>query len=90
MGKPKSTGLIHCVNAGLVVEKTLASPLADAFSQHLPAWEPSATLYLLPKISDEVSQGHLRSRMSDGFSESRASLLVKGFENTAPAWLAQA
>ena len=90
MGKTKSTELIHCVNAESVVEKTLASALADAFLQHLPAWEPSATLYLLPKISDEVSQGHLRSRMGDGFSESRASLLVKGFESTAPAWLAQA
>jgi hypothetical protein len=44
----------------------------------------------LPKISDEASQVHLRSKMSDGVSESRASSLVKGFENTAPAWLAQA
>jgi hypothetical protein len=78
------------VNAGFVVEKTLASALADAFSQHLPAWEPSATLYLLPKISDEVSQGHLHSRMCDAVSESRSSSLVKEFENTAPAWLAQA
>jgi hypothetical protein len=32
----------------------------------------------------------LRSRMGDGISQSRASLLVKGFESTAPAWLAQA
>jgi hypothetical protein len=60
--------LIHCANAGFVLEKKLASALADAFSQHLPAWKPSATLYLLPKISDEVSQGHLRSRMGDGVS----------------------
>jgi hypothetical protein len=28
--------------------------------------------------------------MGDGVSESRASLLAKGFESTAPAWLAQA
>ncbi len=28
--------------------------------------------------------------MSDGISESRASSLAKGFESTAPAWLAQA
>ena len=37
-----------------------------------------------------VKQGHLRSRMSDGGSQSRASLLVKGFETAAPAWLVQA
>ena len=41
-------------------------------------------------LSEAQAQGHLRSRMGDGFSESRASLLVKGFESTAPAWLAQA
>jgi hypothetical protein len=28
--------------------------------------------------------------MGDGVSESRASSLAKGFESTAPAWLAQA
>jgi hypothetical protein len=37
-----------------------------------------------------AKQGHLRSRMSDVFSQSRASLLVKGFGGTAPAWLVQA
>jgi hypothetical protein len=31
--------LIRCANAGSVLEKTLASALADAFSQHLPAWQ---------------------------------------------------
>jgi hypothetical protein len=46
MGKPKSTGLIRGANAGLVVEKTLARPLADAFSQHIPAWRPSSTLFV--------------------------------------------
>jgi hypothetical protein len=51
---------------------------------------PIATPHFLPKISDEASQGHLRSKMSDGVSESRASSLVKGFEKPAPAWLAQA
>ena len=49
MGKTKSTGLIHCANAESVVEKTLASPLADAFSQHIPAWRPSATQYFSKK-----------------------------------------
>jgi hypothetical protein len=37
-----------------------------------------------------AKQGHLRSRMGDGGSQSRASLLVKGFETAAPAWLVQA
>jgi hypothetical protein len=72
------------------MEKTLASTLADAFLQNILAWKPSATPHFLPKISDEASQGHLRSKMSDGVSESRASSLAKGFESTAPAWLAQA
>jgi hypothetical protein len=42
------------------------------------------------RILGEASKGHLRSRMSDMVSESRSSSLVKGFESTAPAWLAQA
>ena len=46
---------IRCANAGFVVQKTLTSALADAFSQHLPAWRPSATPSFLPKISDEAS-----------------------------------
>jgi hypothetical protein len=45
----KITVLIRCANAGSVVEKTLASPLADAFSQHIPAWKPSATPVFFPK-----------------------------------------
>jgi hypothetical protein len=49
--KIENTVLIRCANAGFVVEKTLASGLADAFSQHIPAWRPSATPYFLPMIS---------------------------------------
>jgi hypothetical protein len=41
--KTGNTVLIRYANAGSVVEKTLASGLADAFSQHLPAWKPSVT-----------------------------------------------
>jgi hypothetical protein len=41
--KTGNTGLIRYANAGFVLEKTLASALADAFLQHLPAWRPSAT-----------------------------------------------
>jgi hypothetical protein len=35
-------------------------------------------------------QGPLAKRESDVFAQSRASSLVKGFENSAPAWLAKA
>jgi hypothetical protein len=41
-------------------------------------------------LSEAQAQGHLRSRMGDGVSESRASSLAKEFESTASAWLAQA
>jgi hypothetical protein len=47
--KTGNTGLIRYANAGFVVEKTLASGLADAFSQHLPAWRPNATPVFFPK-----------------------------------------
>ena len=53
MRKPKSTGLIRYANAGSVVEKKLARPLADAFSQHIPAWRPSATPYFSKKSLSE-------------------------------------
>jgi hypothetical protein len=33
-----------------------------------------------------AQQGRSRSERGDGFMESRASRLVKGFENAAPAW----
>jgi hypothetical protein len=70
------------------VEKTLESGLADAFSQHIPAWKPSANQCFQKDFW--AKQGHLRSRMGDGGSQSRASLLVKGFETAAPAWLVEA
>jgi hypothetical protein len=41
-------------------------------------------------LREAKAQGHLRSKMRDGVSESRASSLAKEFESTAPAWLAQA
>jgi hypothetical protein len=90
--KTGNTGLIRCANAGSVAEKTLASALADVFSQHFPAWKPSATPLFSPEdfCAKRKKQGHLRSRMSDGVLQSRASSLAKVFESTAPAWLAQA
>jgi len=35
--KKENSGVIRCANAGFVLEKSLASALADAFSQHIPA-----------------------------------------------------
>jgi hypothetical protein len=77
------------VNAESVVEKTLASGLPDAFSQHLAALETKRNPVLFPEDSS-AKQGHLRSKMSDGVLQSRVSSLTKGFEKPAPAWLAQA
>jgi hypothetical protein len=37
MNTDRKYGLIRCANAGFVVEKTLASGLADAFSKYLLA-----------------------------------------------------
>jgi hypothetical protein len=81
--------LIRCANAGFVVEKTLASGLADAFSQHIPAWQANRNPVFFTR-DFWAKQGYLRSRMSDGVLKSRASSLAKGFGSTAPAWLVQA
>jgi hypothetical protein len=42
-------GLIHCANAEFVLEKTLASRLAGAFSKHLPAWQAKHNPVFSPK-----------------------------------------
>jgi hypothetical protein len=49
--------LIRYANAGFVVEKTLTSGLADAFSQHIPAWKPNATRC----FSERFLTKHLRA-----------------------------
>jgi len=90
--KTENNGLIRYANAGYVMEKSLRSGLADAFSQHIPAWKPSATHYFhLSHLGRGAkSRTNLRSKMSDGFSQSPASSLAKGFEKSIAAWLAQA
>jgi len=86
--------LIRCANAGSVLQKTLASALADAFFKTPPRLagqaQPDVSKPILKKNIKNQMQGHLRSKISDGVLESRASSLVEGFESTAPAWLAQA
>ena len=73
--------LIRCANDGFVVEKTLTSGLAVVFYNTFPLGGQAQPGVFFPKIFDEASQGHLRSRMSNGVSQSRASTLAKGFEN---------
>jgi hypothetical protein len=83
--------LIRCANAGFVVEKTLASGLADVFHNTSPLGnQAQPRIFSQQFLREAKAQGHLRSIMSDVLSESRASSLVKGFDSTAPAWLAQA
>ena len=90
-GEIENTGLIRCANAGFVVEKTLASGLADVFHNTSPLGDQAQPRIFSQRfLSEAQAQGHLRSIMSDVLSESRASSLAKGFESTAPAWLAQA
>jgi len=60
-----------------------------------PLGKASATQYFHFPYSKHIAQsakkaGPLAKRVSDVFSQSRASSLVKGFENAAPAWPAQA
>ena len=66
-------------------------------SKHSPAYH--RIFYPCPSVSSVVQNlsHHARSaagrsarRMSDVFSQSRASSLVEGFENATPAWLVQA
>ena len=61
----ENTVLIRCTNAGFVVEKTLASGLADAFSQHIPAWRPSATPHFLPTISARGASAGLFAQQNE-------------------------
>jgi hypothetical protein len=83
--------LIRCANAGFVVEKTLASGLADVFHNTSPLGnQAQPRIFSQQFLREAKAQGHLRSIMSDVLSESRASSLVKGFDSTAPAWFAQA
>jgi hypothetical protein len=51
--KTGNPGLIRCAIAGSIAEKTLASALAEAFSQHISAWKPSATRCFSQEISGQ-------------------------------------
>jgi hypothetical protein len=76
-------------------EKTLASELAVSFAKRPPAWptKRNSEIFLTP-IADILRRMHKKGgsakRMSDVFSEFRASLIGKEFENATLAWLAQA
>lgn len=55
-----------------------------------PLGKPRATSHFLGKITARSAAGPSAQRMSDVFLQSRASSLVQGFENAAPAWPVQA
>lgn len=63
-----NTGLIRYVNAGSVLQITLANELADAFSKHLPTWHAKRNpLFSFFILMQRGMQGILQSKMSDGF-----------------------
>jgi len=74
--KTGNTGLIRYANAGAFLQKTLSSELADAFSQHIPAWRPSANQCFQKDFW--AKQGHLRSKMSDGLFTIPCELACEG------------
>jgi hypothetical protein len=51
---------------------------------------PSTPPYFLPKIPALSAAGPSARRMSDAFSQSRASSLVQGFENATQVWIVEA
>ena len=76
--------------AGAEFSNPFTSELADAFPKHLPAWQanrnPVPFSFPILIISRRARKaGPLAEREGDVFSQSRAGLLVKGFENSAPA-----
>jgi hypothetical protein len=77
--------VIHCANAGFVLEKTLANRLADAFSKHLPAWQAKHNTVFSSKDSRAKRSRAIRSADERCILQSLASSLVEGFENATPA-----
>ena len=81
-GKTGNPGLIRYANAGAVLQMRLASELADAFSKHHPAWLAKRNPDVFIFHSDaEVDAGLYAEQNERWVLESRASLLVEGFEN---------
>ena len=98
MGKQKNHGVYSLCEWSGVFANPLASELADVFSKTPPSrqgglvpcffWMPILGTFLISRKARKA--GLLAKREGDVFSESRASSLVKEFENAAPAWLDQA
>jgi hypothetical protein len=87
---PKNPGLIRCTNAGDVLKRHSQASFQMLFQNISPLGKPTATLCLshfpIPIFSRKARKaGPLAERESDAISQSRASSLVKGFENAAPA-----
>ena len=98
MGKQKNHGVYSPREWSGFFANLLASKLADVFSKTPPSrqagrapcffWTPILGNFFISRKARKA--GPLAKRVSDVFSQSRASSLVKGFEKAAPAWLAQA
>jgi hypothetical protein len=87
---PENPGLIRWANGGAVLKRHSQASLRMLSQNISPLGEPSATLCpsLFPSQSSRAERekaGPLAERESDVFSQFRASLLAKGFENSAPA-----
>jgi hypothetical protein len=91
--------LIRCTNAGAVLKRHSQASFRMLFQNTSSLGKPIATMCVSLSHSQYLAQGakkqgRSRSERSGVFSESRASLLVKGFENAAqlglpkhrPAW----
>ena len=98
MGQQKNHGDYSLREWSSLFANPLASKLADVFKKKPPSqqsgraplffWIPTLGNFFISRKARKA--GPLAKRVSDVFSKFRASSIVKGFENAAPAWLAQA
>jgi hypothetical protein len=98
MGQQKNHGVYSLRERSSFFANSLASKLADVFSKTPPSrqagraplffWMPILGNFFISREAQKA--GPLAKRVSDVFSQSRASSIVKGFEKAAPAWLAKA
>jgi len=91
----QNSGLIRCTNYGAVLKRHLQASLLFILQNTPPLGQPSAPLcFSLPLLqtfcAEREKAGYSAQRMSDVFSELRASLMVMEFENEALDWPVQA
>jgi hypothetical protein len=98
MGKQKNHGVYSLRKWGGFFSNPLAIKLPDVFLKTPPSrqagrapcffWKPILGNFFISRKARKA--GLLAKRVSDVFTQSRASSLVKRFEDAAPAWPAQA